>query len=129
MGISRRLFGFCFISAVLFFSSASAADLDFLSYEDAVSVARSENKDVYILFGSEQCPWCHKQKDVLAKDSVVRALSRYVVCHVDTVEREDLARRFRIRAIPVSVVVDADGRVLRKNVGYMEESKFVGWLR
>jgi thioredoxin-related protein len=126
---SRRLFGFCLISAAFFFSSASASGLEFLSYEDAVSVARSEGKDVYVLFGGEECPWCNKQKDVLAKDSVVRSLSRYVVCYVDTGDREDLARRYRVRAIPVSVLIDADERVVRKNVGYMDESKLLGWLR
>lgn len=129
--ISRRIFsGLVFFSALFAFSSSvGAAELSFYSYRDAVEIAKSHDKMVYVLFGGDHCPWCHKQKDVLAKDSVAEALFEHVVCYVDTSEEKELASKHRIRSIPVSMLMDSEEKVIKKSVGYMDESKFLNWIR
>lgn len=99
------------------------------SYEDAVEAAKTEGKDVYVLFGGEDCPWCVKQKAVLQDSEVGESLSDFVVVHVDISSRRDLVARHRIRSIPVSMVVDADESVKKKAVGYMDKVKFLNWIR
>ena len=128
MDISRKLFVSC-IFALLFFSFSSANAVEFLSYDDALSIARDEGKNVYVLFGGENCPWCHKQKDVIVMPSVAEALDDYVVCHVDISERKDLASRYRVRTIPASFVIDKDEKIEKRAVGYMDATKFMFWLR
>lgn len=126
--ISRRIFSGLFL-AFAFLSTSESAELSFHSYSDAMEIAKNQDKMVYVLFGSEHCPWCHKQKDVLAKSDVVEALSEYVICYVDVSTERNIADKYRVRAIPVSAILDSDERLVQKNVGYMEESKFLNWLR
>ena len=126
--ISRRIFSA--LLAFAFFSSvAESAELSLHSYDDAVAIAKEQGKMVYVLFGGDHCPWCHKQKDVLLKDDVVDALSDYIVCHVDTSTEREVSSKYRIRTIPVSMILDSNERVVKKNVGYMDEAKFLKWLR
>jgi len=127
--ISRRIFSgllaFAFLSAL----PAAGSEMSLHSYRDAVELAKDQERMVYVLFGGDHCPWCHKQKEVLLKDSVVDALSEYIVCYVDVSEEKDIASKYRIRSIPVSIVLDSGERIVKKEVGYMEESKFLKWIR
>lgn len=124
---SRRFFLSLFL--VLIGSFSQASELSFYSYEDAIEVAKSQNKNVYVLFGGDHCPWCHKQKEILLKDSVIESLSDHITCYVDTSEERKVALKYRIRSIPVNMVIDSDENILKKNVGYMDESKFINWIR
>ena len=126
--ISRRILIAAAFSFASFAYVAECSELSFYSYEDAMQVAKEQNKNVYVLFGGEHCPWCHKQKDVLLKDSVTKSLSDYVVCYVDTSEEREISTKYRIRTIPVSIIVDSEDGVIKKNVGYMDEPKFLKWL-
>lgn len=125
--ISRRIF-LCLLLS-LFSFHATAAQLSFYSYEDGLKVAKDQDKMVYVLFGADHCPWCHKQKDVLLSDEVLDSLSGYVMVYVDTSEERDLSSKYRVKSIPVSMILDSEGKVERKNVGYMDSSKFLKWIR
>ena len=115
---------------ILFFLACSVqAEMALYSYEDAIEISARENKKVYLLFGGEHCPWCHKQKEVIINPSVADALDDYVVCHVDFSARRDLASKYRIRTIPVSLIIDKDENVEKRSVGYMDVAKFTSWLR
>lgn len=125
--ISRRI-SICLLLS-LFSFPVSAAQLSFYSYEDGLELAREQDKMVYVLFGSDHCPWCHKQKDVLLGDEVLDSLSNHVMVYVDTYEEQDLAAKHRVKSIPVSMILDSEGRTVKKNVGYMDSSKFLKWMR
>lgn len=122
-----RIFGFLFLS--IFTVSCHSAELSFYSYDDAMELARSQGRNVYVLFGGEHCPWCHRQKEVLLRDGVADSLSDYLACHVDISEERALSVKYRVRSIPASFILEPDGDVVKKNVGYMDEQKFLNWLR
>jgi thioredoxin-related protein len=125
--ISRRIF-LCLLFS-LFSFPVLAAQLSFHSYEDGLEIAKSQDKMVYVLFGADHCPWCHKQKDVLLDDEVLGSLSDYVMVYVDTSEERDLSSKYKIKSIPVSMILNSDGSAARKNVGYMDKFKFLRWIR
>lgn len=124
--ISRIIVG---MVAFLALSVAGAAEVSFYSYSDAVEMAGSSGKMVYVLFGSDYCPWCERQKEVLVDPKVASELDSYVICYVDVSAEESLAKKYRVKTIPVNMVIRSDERVVKKDVGYMEVKKFLDWIR
>lgn len=125
--MSRRLL--LSLAFGLFCTVAFCGPVEVESYEDAMAVAKAEGKDVYVLFGGDECPWCVKQKTVLEDAEVIASLSGFVIVHVDVSERKDLADRHRVKSIPVSMVMGSDEVADKRTVGYMDKAKFLKWIR
>jgi thioredoxin-related protein len=102
--------------------------MEVLSYEDALDDAAARGRKVFVLFTGEGCVWCERQKAELFKDSVISALSDYSVAYVDVASDREIAAKYGVRAIPVLVVLDADGKNARKSVGYKDEAALLGFL-
>lgn len=110
----------------------AGADAWLLDYEKAVTKAKTEEKIILINFhGSDWCPPCMKLKDeVLSTDSFKElAESELVLVDADFPRRtklpagqrehnEKLARQFGVEAFPTVVLLDSEGKVLDKMVGY-----------
>lgn len=121
MDFSRK-----FIFALLFLFPSHCFGVEFLSWEDAVRVAKDSDSKIYLLITGENCPWCDRQKEVLAGGKVSEALSGFLVCKVDA--RTEVAKKYRSRIVPLNLVLDADGEVVKKNAGFMDEQKFLSWI-
>jgi thioredoxin-related protein len=124
LGCLSALFGsFCVpVEAQVFLT------LEVLSYEDAIILSKEQNKKLFLFFTADYCGWCHKQKQVIMEQEVLDVLQNYIVCFVDTTKREDLSKKYKVKTIPAYFVIDTDGQVLRKNVGYKEKQDFLVWL-
>lgn len=99
------------------------------TYGEALVVAEAEGRRVYVLFGGEHCPWCEKQKAVVFAPGMDETFSDYVLLRLDISKDRELAVKYGIKSIPVSIILDADGKVAKKRVGYMDEAKLRDWLR
>jgi len=100
----------------------------------ALQQARSENKLVLVDFtGSDWCPWCIKfDHDVLStKNFAAYASQKLELVKLDfprhTPQNDDLkranaalARQFGVDGYPTYVLLDADGRELGRQVGYLD---------
>jgi thioredoxin-related protein len=124
LGCLSALFGsFCVpVEAQVFLT------LEVLSYEDAILLSKEQNKKLFLFFTADYCGWCHKQKQIIMEQEVLDVLQNYIVCFVDTTKREDLSKKYKVKTIPAYFVIDKDGQVLRKNVGYKEKQDFLVWL-
>jgi thiol-disulfide isomerase/thioredoxin len=100
----------------------------------ALQQARSENKLVLVDFtGSDWCPWCIKfDQDVLDTENFAAYASQKLeLVKLDfprhTPQSDDLkranaalARQFGVDGYPTYVLLDADGRELGRQVGYLD---------
>jgi thioredoxin-related protein len=102
--------------------------LEYVSYEDSLKLAKEQNKKVFVLFTADYCSWCEKQKEVLQEGEVLIKLKSYVICFVDTQKRKDLAEKFNVKTIPNYFILDQNGEVLKKHVGYKNAKDFSDWL-
>ena len=131
--VSRRwaMFSRMFLAMVVcLFSLPVFADImEAGTHGEALMVAEADGRRVYILFGGDHCPWCEKRKAVVFAPGMDDALSDFVLLRLDVLKDRELADRYGVKSIPVSIIVDSDGKVVRKRVGYMDESKFRDWLR
>lgn len=121
MVFSRKL-----VLAFLFSLPFPCLGAEFVSWEEASRVAKETDSKIYLFITGENCPWCDRQKEVLATDRVSRALSGFLAVRVDA--RSEVAKRYRGRIVPLNMVLDSDGSVIKKNAGFMDEERFLSWI-
>jgi thioredoxin-related protein len=104
------------------------------NYDQALSKAKAEGKFVLVEFhGSDWCPPCIKlNKEVLTKEAFKElAEEQLVLVDADfprktklpaeqTAHNEALAGKFGIQYFPTVLIIDGNGKVLDKSVGFPE---------
>lgn len=98
-------------------------------YETAEAAAKEQRKPLFVDFETTWCGPC-KQMDrmVYTKQPVVSAAASVVPVKVDGDARDDLAKRFGVKAYPTMILLDADGKELRRAVGYQSVAQMVEFL-
>lgn len=103
-------------------------NLEYVSYEDSLILAKKENKNIFIFFTGDYCGWCYKQKEVLMDQEVIKSLKDHIICFVDLSERKDLAAKYKVKSIPTYFIIDKDENVIKKHTGYKSSGDFMSWL-
>lgn len=101
------------------------------TYEEALAEAKRSDKKILVVFGAEWCGWCKKLKSqTLDSQEVTKALAdaNTIEIYVNTDQRKDLARKYKVRGIPAYVLIDKNETELRNGSGYKDPANFVNWL-
>lgn len=107
-------------------------------YQSALKRAKAENKVIFMDLWAEWCgPCVHLQKNVFPTAEGAAALAK-VVPFSALVQKRDgtplpegtkLADQFRLSAYPTLILLDANGKELRRNVGaFRTGAEFAAWL-
>lgn len=100
--------------------------------QDAISLAKKQNKHLFMKIGGNWCPWCIKFHNFCEEDSLIRETlnSYYIVINLNyskenknlpLLEKLEYPQRF---GFPVFVILDQDGkRIHTQNSAYLEEDK------
>ena len=96
----------------------------------ALAEARSTNKRVIVDFSADWCPPCQAMKhDVWPHPQVEKAISAgFVPVLVDADRDTVLADRYQVASIPTILLLDTDGRVARRNNGFLSRSGMLRFL-
>ena len=144
LSLSSTLF-FALAAILLFVGrSAFAGDVSWTTnFSQAKSQAASEKKLVLLDFtGSDWCPWCIKMdKEVFDQKAFADfATNKLVLVKLDfpqskeqpaaeKAQNTELAKKFKIQGFPTYVLLDASGKEVRRQVGYLPggPSEFIKW--
>lgn len=108
LGAEMRFFFAVMLLLGLFWSPARAEDLDLL------------------VFGADWCPSCVQLKAALKNDPTL--IKGYRVKIFDLTDAADLAKQYKITAVPALLVFTLDGEIRRK-VGFTDAADLRRWLQ
>lgn len=103
----------------------------FNNYDEALAEAKKNNKRMLLVFGADWCNWCKKFKnETLKNESVKRELveNNIIEVHINTDQKRELAKKYRVRGIPAYSLVDKDEKELRNGSGFKNPDDFIAWL-
>jgi thiol:disulfide interchange protein DsbD len=99
--------------------------------EKALEKAKAEGKVVLVDIYAEWCAQCHELDEKTWPDPAISAWisANAVAIRIDTDKvRPDLATKLGIRSYPTVLVLDADGKELRRILGFQKAAEMLAWL-
>ncbi len=85
-------------------------------------VAGSNKLPAMVEFGADWCPPCRQMKPIV--ESLKKEYDGKVdIVYIDTDQYKDIARDYKISAIPVQLFFDTDGNQVFRHVGFFPEEK------
>ena len=99
--------------------------------EGALAKAKTEHKVVLVDIYAEWCAQCKELDEKTWPDPAVKQwlAQNAVAIRIDTdARRKDLATKLQIRSYPTVLLLDAEGRELRRLLGYQKPATMQAWL-
>ncbi len=125
---------------VLFTVSISAqaqlkeSEMQWLSFEEAVSIAEQTGKPVFVDIWAPWCGWCRKMKKEVYPDLSRELASNYVLTRINRDDNHTkltyrgqqltplrLAQKLHAQTVPAMVLLSSRGDYLLHITGYMQE--------
>ena len=100
-------------------------------YEGALAKAKAEKKLVLVDTYAQWCAQCKELDEKTWPDPAVQAWIRdhAVAVRIDTDKvRPDLATKLRIQSYPTVLLLDAEGREVRRSLGFQRPPAMLAWL-
>ncbi|KIM04510.1 MAG: hypothetical protein KN64_07490 [Sulfurovum sp. AS07-7] len=101
----------------------------FTSYDEAMKMAKTSKKSVFILFTTQYCGWCKKLKETTLKDPVVmkRLQDEFIFLNLDR-DIDTYPSAFEIQGVPTVYILSPDEEMITKIDGYREPEDYIKWF-
>ena len=99
------------------------------NYNKALSQAKVEKKDVYMLITSQDCRWCRKFEATTLQDEKTpeRLKKQYVLLHVDR-DWDEIPEHFKKKRVPRHYFLTSKGETIYSFLGYWNPEDFASFL-
>ncbi len=98
--------------------------------EEAKKVALGSNKLILVDFYAEWCGPCKRMdRESWNKDDIKAVSSNYVFVKVDIDQYRNIAQNYGIKSIPYVFILDPNGEILHKNLGYLDKNELMILLK
>ena len=99
------------------------------SLEDAKKIAIATNKLILVDFWAVWCGPCQKMdRESWSHQDVQLLMENFVPVKIDVTRNRGLTKRYTVNAIPYIYILDGNGKVLFKNIGYLSKHKVISLL-
>lgn len=133
MIIKKFLLTIAFFSLQFAFSQETEKlNITQTSIEKAIKLAQKENKKVFIDFYTDWCVNCKAFKAKTLKDKkVINSLNQnFITLEVDAEKQElSFVKQNKIDAYPTFLIIDPQGKIISKELGYMNAKTFLEFLK
>jgi thiol:disulfide interchange protein DsbD len=99
--------------------------------EGALARAKAEHKVVLVGIYAEWCAQCKELDEKTWPDPAVKQwlTQNAVAIRIDTdARRKDLTAKLQVHGYPTVILLDAEGKELRRSLGYQKPESMKAWL-
>lgn len=124
-------FSFLLLSSFLSLPESTDNGIHFqdITFTEALAQAKKENKPIFMNVYATWCPPCNNIKKTTFKaDKVGSAFNKnFVNISIDAEKGEGiaLARKYEVTAHPLMLVIDANGEVQKRILGFVKEDQLL----
>jgi thiol-disulfide isomerase/thioredoxin/outer membrane lipoprotein-sorting protein len=105
------------------------SDKWYSSLEEAIKVATSSNRKIFVDFYADWCGPCKKlEREVLSTPEFKKLSKEFVFLKIDVDRQPAEAKLFNITAMPTQAVLDKSGTEIGRTVGYGNPADFYAFL-
>lgn len=98
-------------------------------YEQALRLSEASGRPVFVSFDASWCTYCARMdREVFTRQDVAAVLKGFVPLRLDAGREQERMAALHLDAVPAFAVLDADGRVVARRMGYMDGTALIRWL-
>lgn len=111
--------------------SVSAETIKWYSYDEGMSLGKSQHKKIFINFFAEWCGYCVKMdKSTFVDPEIVSYLNKnFIAIKVDSDRQSAVASRYKVRGLPSSWFVSDNGEQIGNYPGYIPADNLLPILK
>ena len=96
----------------------------------ALQEARNTDKNVFIDFYADWCPYCKELDEKTFKDTRVqdKLSQNYVAVKINTDDNPELASQYKVYSLPTLVILNSDGQEVKRYNGYVSADDLFAML-
>ena len=101
----------------------------FTSLSEALAAAQEAKSLVLVDAYADWCVWCKKlEKETFSDPKVQAQMEKFTLLKIDTDRQPELAQRYGVTGLPTTLVLDAKGKVVLIQAGFMPPEAYLGFL-
>jgi thioredoxin-related protein len=110
---------------------ASAETINWYTYNEGITLAKTEGKKVLLFFYSEWCPYCKKMLRETFQDSSVVSYVRenFIAIELDFDKDTKIVSRYGVRILPSTFFLIKSGERIGPLLGYIPPDQFLSMLK
>lgn len=93
------------------------------SYNDAVLLSKEIDLPVLVIFSSGDCRFCDLLKNNMPETEDL------IICFIDYNSNKNLVKQYNVSLIPDSLLIDSNGKVLKRLKGFKDKKTYGDWLK
>lgn len=112
-------------------NSFCAETIKWYSYDEGMSLGKSQHKKIFINFFADWCGYCVKMdKSTFVDPEVVSYLNKnFIAIKVNSEKQESLASRYKVRGLPSNWFVSDSGEQIGNYPGYIPADNLLPILK
>lgn len=97
----------------------------YIDLKEAKQAAEELDKNILVVFETDWCDICRKFKHDSISDI---DFNEYVLCFLDIDRDKEFIKEYEIKSLPCYIILDKQGKVIKRGSGYKPKKTFMNWL-
>ena len=105
---------------------AISSEINWQTYEKGISMAKKQEKKIFLYFHADWCKYCEKMGTTTFKNSQVIDLlnKEFISIQIDSEKQDKIAYKYGVRGLPASWFLEKDATRINTLPGYVDGPVF-----